>query len=120
MQKLRPLQQTARLILAWFVLALGVGMASPLVAPQQWDVVCSSNGSMKLVVVGDQSDDSALAPQHLDCPLCLNALALPGGGSAVQLPQPLPLGRATQAIEAARLAALVGAPLPPRGPPASV
>ena len=113
--------RTLRLwVLAWFVLALGVGMASPLVAPQQWDVVCSSNGSMKLVVVGDQSDDSALAPQHLDCPLCLNALALPGGGSAVQLPQPLPLGRATQAIEAARLAALVGAPLPPRGPPASV
>ena len=120
MQKLRSLQHTARLVLAWFVLALGVGMASPLVAPQQWDVVCSSTGSMKLVAVGASADDNALAPQHLDCPLCLNALALPGGGSAFQLPQPLPLGRATQPIEAARLATLVGAPLPPRGPPLSV
>ncbi|MGF6211107.1 DUF2946 family protein [Comamonas sp. 4034] len=116
MQALRSLRLTARLVLVWFALTLGVGMASPIVAPQQWDVVCSSSGDMKLVVVGD----SALAPHHLDCPMCLTTLALPGVDTMPQLPQAQPLGRAAQPIVAARLAAVVGAPLPPRGPPPSV
>ncbi len=120
MQALRSLRLTARLVLVWFALTLGVGMASPIVAPQQWDVVCSSSGDMKLVVVGDSGDDSALAPHHLDCPMCLITLALPGADTVPQLPQTQPLGRAVQPIVAARLAAVVGAPLPPRGPPPSV
>jgi hypothetical protein len=37
---------------------------------------------------------------------------------AQQAPVVQPLGHATQAIPAARLAALTGAPLPARGPPA--
>lgn len=119
MPVLRSLRHTARLVLVWLLLSLGAAVASPLVSHQQWDVVCSSSGEMKLVAVGASADDSAL-PHHLDCPMCLTAHALPGSDVHLAVPHAQPLGRAVQPIVAARLAALVGAPLPPRGPPASV
>lgn len=114
MQRLRQAHRIARLVLAWFVLAVGLATAAPLVQPDGMTIVCSGGGGMKLVM---QGDDGGEAPTSLtlDCPLCA-AVAPPP--VALQVPVAQPLAHATQSIPAARLAALTGAPLPARGPPA--
>lgn len=116
MQALRNSVPLARLVMAWFALTLGMAIASPLVNPRAMELVCTSGGSVKLVVVeGDEG--LAAAPHHsLDCPLCL-AVTPPPAHVSPSWAQPQPLGRALHPIVSARIAALVGAPLPPRGPP---
>jgi len=117
MQAFRLLPQLGRLVLLWFALSLGVAVASPLVNPQDMELVCSSAGAIKIVV---KSDDGAreLGGSHMDCPLCAIAGAPPPSADVPQFVHPLPLGRALQPIPAARLAAATAAPLPARGPPA--
>ncbi len=106
-----------RLMLAWFVLTLGVAMASPIVAPKTMEMICSDGGTMRLIVV-DKNGDAVEAGQHtLDCAMCLPA-SLPAVVVTRQVSQSPPLAYALTPIEEARIAALVGAPLPPRGPPA--
>jgi len=118
MHALRHARTLACLVLAWLVLTLGAAVASPLVQPQWMEMVCTSMGGMQWVELG--SDDAVAASPHaLDCPMCL-VLAPPPVPLALHLAQPQPLGRALQPVVSARIAALVGAPLPPRGPPASV
>ncbi|MBS0451801.1 MAG: hypothetical protein JSS14_10855 [Proteobacteria bacterium] len=116
MKPFRQLTQIGRLVLLWFVLSLGVAVASPLVNPQQMELVCSSAGAVKVVV---KTDDGAreLGASHMDCPLCAIAGAPPPSADASQFVHPLPLGHALQPIPAARLAAATAAPLPARGPP---
>jgi hypothetical protein len=116
MQALRHLPQIGRLVLLWFALSLGVAVASPLVNPQDMELVCSSAGAIKAVV---QTEDGAqeLGATHMDCPLCLLNGAPPPALVAA-LPHPLPLAHAVQPIPAARIAAATAAPLPARGPPA--
>jgi hypothetical protein len=117
MNALRTSTRLARLVLACFWLTLGVAMASPFIAPRAMEMVCSDGGAMKLVVV-DQDQDSMAGGQHLlDCALCLPTF-LPTHIPPTQVRQPQPLAYALTPIEQARIAALVGAPLPPRGPPA--
>lgn len=53
MSALRPARSLARLVLAWFVLALGIAVASPLVKPQSWQMVCSAAGTVKLLNIDD-------------------------------------------------------------------
>jgi len=117
MKPFRQLTQIGRLVLLWFVLSLGVAVASPLVNPQSMELVCSSAGAIKVVV---KTDDGAreLGASLLDCPLCAIAGAPPPSADALRLVHPLPLGHALQPIPAARLAAATAAPLPARGPPA--
>lgn len=116
MQMLRNAVSLSRLVLAWFVLTLGVAVASPMVQPHAMELVCTAGGAIKLVSVEDGRDLSASAAHGLDCPMCL-AVTLPPGPAVQPAAQPQPLGRALQPIVSARIAALVGAPLPPRGPP---
>jgi hypothetical protein len=117
MQALRHARFLARLVLAWFALSLGVAIASPLIKPLNFDVVCASTGTgaMKLVT----TDGSGDAPQRalFDCPLCSGS-ALPPSTSQIHAVFALPLGHVLRPIVAARIAALVLAPLPARGPPA--
>lgn len=112
MQRLRQARFLARLVLAWFALAIGVAVASPVVQPKAVEMVCSG-GVMKLMLQGDA--DEPVASHTLDCPLCASTSAPPPARSthAVQLP----LAHVVQPIPAARLAARVAAPLPARGPP---
>jgi hypothetical protein len=119
LHRLRHAHLLARLVLAWFVLSLGVAMASPVVNPQATEMVCSAAGVMKLLVVtGDSADDATVSTsQTMDCPLCLSMSAPPVQVQA-QVVAPHPLSYALQSIPAARIAALTGAPLPARGPPA--
>lgn len=116
MQVLRNATVLVRLVLAWFALSLGVAAASPLVNPQAMELICSSAGVVKVLV---QTADGAkeLAPgQAMDCPMCL-PLAAPPPVPLVFSTQPQPLGCALQPIPSARIAALVSAPPPARGPP---
>ena len=60
----------ARLVLAGFLLSLGVAVASPVVKPRTLEMVCSG-GSYKLVASDEAATGSS--PSGLDCPLCVLA-----------------------------------------------
>lgn len=117
MQRLRSSSLLARLILAWFVLTVGVAIASPIVHPQAMELICTTGGVAKLVVLDEDGQQASSATHHtLDCPLCLqlsSTLPLQQGAEH----QSQPLAHVLQKAVAATIAALVGAPLPPRGPP---
>jgi len=68
MQYLRNTSNIIRLVLVWFALSVGVAIASPMVQPKAMDMVCTSTGSMKLVVQGDE-DGSIIFFAHLGLPL---------------------------------------------------
>lgn len=111
----RPGVGLIRFFLLWFVLAIGAAIASPVIQPQAMELVCSSGGTVKLIV---QTDDGAqeMSPSHLDCPMCLLS-GPPAEHDSARLVLSLPLARATQSIPSARIAAATAAPLPARGPP---
>lgn len=116
MHSLRTSTTLIRHILVWFALTLGVAIASPFVAPKTVEMICSDGGAMMLIVV-DKNGDVVESGQHtLDCAMCLPA-SPPPSTPIWQIAQPQPLAHAMTPIEEARIAALVGAPLPPRGPP---
>ena len=118
MQALRNTRHIVRLVLAWFVLSMGVAVASPVVNPQSLDLVCTTGGAMKLVVVGDDDSQTASSSHTLDCPLCASLSAPPVPGQST-LPAPSSLAHALQPVVAARIAAVTAPPLPSRGPPSS-
>lgn len=118
MTVLRNAHFLARWVLVWFVLSIGVAVASPIVHPKVMQLVCSGLGVVKMVI---QTADGAqdVAGHTLDCPLCAvgNAPPPPAGPSAALPIQPL--AYTLQSIPAARIAALTSAPPPARGPPAA-
>ena len=115
MERIRHALNLTRLVLVWFALSVGVAIASPMVNPQAMDVVCTSTGSMKLVMPGD--DDVAASSHTLDCPLCASISAPPPALNTT-LTQASPLAHAMQPPAAAHIAATTAPPLPSRGPPA--
>ncbi|RYF28140.1 MAG: DUF2946 domain-containing protein [Comamonadaceae bacterium] len=120
MQWLRHSTCIARMALAWLVLAVGVAAASPLVHPQSMELVCGAAGVVKLVVTHDDGSVQEMGQHTLDCALCLPAGGPPLALSLSAAAVPHALAHALRPAEVARLAALVGAPLPARGPPRSV
>jgi hypothetical protein len=121
MHALRPtprfLGQIGRWVLLWFVLSLGVAVASPLVNPQAMELVCAGAGTIKVVVHTEDGAQDVGSGSHMDCPLCVLTGAPPPPVAAATFDLPLPLGRVVQPIPAARLAAATAAPPPARGPP---
>jgi hypothetical protein len=118
MQSLRSRYWLARLILAWFAVTLGVAVASPVVHPQAFELVCTASGDIKMVAL---DEDAAMGPGHhqLDCPLCLTAGAPPATLPHLRPVHDSPLARALRPAVAAHIASLTRAPLPARGPPAT-
>lgn len=118
MHALRTATTLARLVLAWFVLTVGVAVAAPAFDTASMQLVCSAGAGAKLLLV-DEDGQTSTAPSHhsLQCPMCLPAV-LPTQAPDLRWDVPQPLGVALQPRVAAHLAALAGAPLPPRGPPA--
>ena len=102
-------------MLAWFVLAVGVAIASPVVKPQSMELICSG-GVMKLLV---KSDDGSAAPSAhtLDCPLCATTGAPP---PVLQVGATLapPSAGVQPVLAASPRISRPAAPLPARGPPA--
>ncbi|ABX35535.1 conserved hypothetical protein [Delftia acidovorans SPH-1] len=117
MHTLRTSSFWKRLALAWFLLTLGVAGASPFVNPKTMELICSSGGAITMVVLDDDGQAQAPVQHTLDCSMCL-APALPLPPVSLAVAQPHPLAAALHPFAAAHIAALVGAPLPPRGPPA--
>ena len=115
MQHLRHAIHIARFVLVWFALSVGVAIASPIVNPHGMDLVCTSTGSMKLVMPGD--DEVAASSHTLDCPLCASISASPPALNTT-LTQASPLAHAMLPTAAAHIAATTAPPLPSRGPPA--
>jgi hypothetical protein len=112
---LRHAHQLAKLVLVWFVLSMGVAIASPLVQPQSFELICSGTGAMKLLVKSDDGT-AAQASHGLHCAMCVQASAPPPVLRLTAEP-PGPLAYATQALPAAIIAAQTAAPPPARGPP---
>lgn len=113
MSLLRRMPHFARLVLAVWLLALGVAIASPVVQPPRLEMICSG-GVMKPLV---QDDGQPATNPSLDCPLCValgGPLANPGLGVHVK---PVPTALAPLATWPAR-ARLVADRPPVRGPPA--
>jgi hypothetical protein len=72
----QTLRRLARLVLAWYVLFVGVSVLAATLQPKTLELVCSSMGIMKVVVQGEGGD--AKVSTGMDCPLCTHATpALP-------------------------------------------
>ena len=117
MRNLRHFTFLSRLVLAWFVLSLGVAVASPIVKPQDILLVCTGSGAMKMLVQADDGNATDVTASTLDCPLCAPMVAPPPILFWAAEPAQ-PLAYALQAIPCAHIAARTAAPLPARGPPA--
>lgn len=117
MHALRSSLSLIRLVLAWFVLGLGVAVAAPVVQPATMMLICSAGGSKYVAL--DADGTAVQADEHsMDCPLCL-PVSLPPAFISLQLSAPQAPACARHPYVAAHIAALVGAPLPARGPPRS-
>ena len=117
MEPLRRAHHLARLVLAWFVLAVGVAAASPLVHPQAIELVCGAAGQIKAVV---HTDDGAveLGSAHLDCALCLVASAPPPAPFVAPQPPHVP-ALAWSPVEAPAWHGAAAMPWQARAPPAA-
>jgi hypothetical protein len=119
MRTLRHFTFLSRLVLVWFVLSLGVAVASPIVKPQDILMVCTGTGVMKVLLQAEDGSTSEVVGNSMDCPLCASMVAPPPMDHwAVEPVQPLAF--ALQGIPSAHIAARTAAPLPARGPPVSI
>jgi hypothetical protein len=104
------------LALLWFLLTLGVAVASPVVHPQQEMAICSGLGMQK-VLVNDDGTITTSAVSGISCPLCLVGGAPPPAtpplAATVQV-----LGRLVPSKPVALFETLSATPPPARGPPA--
>jgi hypothetical protein len=116
MQSLRNAHSVIRFVLVWFALSVGVAMASPLIKPQPMELICATDGAVRLLVQTDEGIQE-LSSQGVDCSLCVLASAPPPVIQFTVEPQRA-LSHVLHPIVAARIAALIAAPLPARGPPA--
>lgn len=119
MQTLRHAHLLARFVLVWFALSIGVAIASPLVKPQTVEVICTGMGMMKLQTQSDDGTSDA-SLRTLDCPLCASHSAPPPPVVRLSAEPVQPLAHVMQSLPAAHIASLTAAPLPARGPPASL
>jgi hypothetical protein len=106
---------SARFVLLWFALSIGVAIASPLIKPQAMELICTSAGATKLLI---KTDDGVkeVSGHTLECPLCATLSAPPPVARLTAEPAQ-PLGYVLQSIPAAHVTARTAAPLPARGPP---
>jgi hypothetical protein len=112
------LRRLARLVLAWYVLFVGVSVLASTLQPKTMEVVCSSMGLMKVVVQGEGGD--AQVRSSMDCPLCAHATpALPPPTVAALAHVPDARSHIVQRLPEAVLTARTAPPLPSRGPPVS-
>lgn len=110
----------ARAVLVWFAMTLAVAMASPVVHLPSMQAVCTTDGGVRYISLHDteDADPSAGKTHALECALCLALKEPPSVAVDVPRLAPHPLAHALTPTVSARIEALIGAPLPPRGPPA--
>lgn len=105
-------------VLAWFALSLGAAIASPLVQPHAWELICGSSGTT-VVLAADTAQDPSLdmagAP-GIDCPLCLLVNTPPVPPQVGWAPQPVAHHLVT-AVPGRWVAVWTAIPPPARAPP---
>ena len=114
-------RQLVRAVLLMYVLTLGVAMASSVVkaGEQGMNLICTSTGYKFVKADGTDVKETGKSMTHmLDCSMCLAASLPASFPQTTVFAAPHALSYATRAIPAARLASIVAAPLPARGPPA--
>ncbi|MCD2515372.1 DUF2946 domain-containing protein [Massilia sp. G4R7] len=116
MHILRTSLTLTRLVLAWFMLTVGVAVASPVISPQTLVLLCSHEGRKAVVIDADGQVVTA-SQASLDCPLCLPVVGAPPA-PYMSLPAPVSTFAAPLHFSPSRYHAPAGAPLPARGPPA--
>lgn len=105
--------------LASFVAAVCLTLFAPFVHPVVYERICTAGGNKFVAsdsVTGDADRHSSHGDHAAHCPLCMPAGA-PPVAVALEATPVQPLAYARRGIPSARLASLVGAPLPARGPP---
>ncbi|RYF07035.1 MAG: DUF2946 domain-containing protein [Comamonadaceae bacterium] len=125
MHALRSVRSIACLVLAWFVVAMGVAVAAPAVHPRlAMERICSSSGAVLWVAsapsaatASDAGALSASAHHTLECPLCLSPAPPPWAVAPALHRMPAPPAGAGQQPTAPPVT-LTRAPFPPRAPPA--
>ena len=115
MQTLRNAKTIARFVLVWFALTVGAAIASPLIKPQSFDLICAGSGVMKILLKTDDGK-APISGLTLDCPLCV-AVGAPPPVMGPTAERHQPLSYALKATPAAHIAARTAAPPPARGPP---
>lgn len=116
------LRRHTSVVLLSFLATVAVSLLGPMVRPVSFALLCSASGH-RLVVVDANHDVQGpvgSTTRHdagtAHCPLCSPA-APPPAFVARDFAPVTPLSHVQESIPAARLASLVGAPLPARGPP---
>lgn len=115
MQNLRRAKRLAQFVLVWFVLSLSAAIASPLVNPQNKQLICTSTGGMTFIVTNADSGEVSSSPS-MDCPLCATVYAPPPLLHLDVLPVGAP-SYAAPSIPTAVITKPTASPLPARGPP---
>lgn len=102
-------------VLAWFVLALGAAVASPIVQPRALEIVCAGTGATKILLHTD-TGTVELGEHGTECPLCLVSGAPPARLSSLP-PVFAPLAHASAVLLISPVVAATAVPPPARGPP---
>lgn len=102
-------------VLAWFVLSIGVAVASPVVQPRSMEIVCTSMGATK-ILVHTSSGTLELGVHGSECPLCLVSGAPPASLASFS-PILTPLSHASALLFISPVVAATAVPPPARGPP---
>lgn len=103
-------------VLAWFVMALGAAVASPLAQPKTIEIICAGAGTTQMVV-HTKAGTVDWNAHVLDCPLCLVSGTPPAATSLAPVFAPLPY--ASVLMPSSPFIAATAAPAPARGPPFS-
>ncbi|WP_342618592.1 DUF2946 domain-containing protein [Rhodoferax sp. GW822-FHT02A01] len=106
----------ARYVLVWFVLSVGVSVASPFVAPRLLTLVCTSAGAQ--VIEQGQSAPSTSSATW-DCPACVNFIG-PVASFSIHLPAAVPYQPSLPMRLEIHTKPVSAAPPPSRAPPASL
>lgn len=109
-------------VLFLYGMVLGVATAAPMINASEGkgvSVLCTSTG-IKFITASGKIIDGKPITHTLDCSFCMPVAITPDLPAQDVVPIVHTLAYATQSIPAARLAAIVSAPLPPRGPPALI
>jgi hypothetical protein len=119
MQTLRHAHRIARFVLVWFALSIGVAIASPLVKPQNLQLICSGSGALKVIAGSEDGKTSGTSNLTLDCPLCAG-LGAPPPLEAVGFTATAPLRYALPRLNTGRFTPTLATPPPASGPPPPV
>lgn len=120
MRRLSHLRSRATLALTLFVMALGVVAVAPLVRPVAFELVCSATGSRFVDVSDPGGVGNTTRSTHADgtgkCALCM-PIGIPPALATWAFTSVQPRATVRAGAPTTRVASLVGAPLPARGPP---